>query len=74
MNYRLSAMMGAKLRDNNPAITDLNLWYNFLVLISRSYILQMAYNLNIGTLYIHSVTDIVWLLTLYYKLQKKIVC
>jgi hypothetical protein len=24
MNYRLSAMMGAKLRDNNPAITDLN--------------------------------------------------
>ena len=30
----------------------------------------MAYNLNIGTLYIHSVTDIVWLLTFYYKLQK----
>ena len=24
MNYRLSAMVGAKLRDNNPAITDLN--------------------------------------------------
>ena len=24
MNYRLSAMMGAKLPDNNPAITDLN--------------------------------------------------
>ena len=34
----------------------------------------MAYNLNIGTLYIHSVTDIVWLLTFYYKLQKKLVC
>jgi hypothetical protein len=24
MNYRLSAMMGGKLPDNNPAITDLN--------------------------------------------------
>ena len=24
MNYRLSAMVGAKLRDNNPAITDLS--------------------------------------------------
>jgi hypothetical protein len=94
MNYRLSAMMGGKLPDNNPAITDLNdpnrpmeigeqfsgvyendwttffyyrLWYNFLGLICRSYILQMAYSLNIGTLYIHSVTDIVRLLTFYYK-------
>jgi hypothetical protein len=50
----------------------LRLWYNFLDFICRSYILQMVYNLNIGTLYIHSVTDIVWLLTFYYKLQKKI--
>ena len=47
---------------------------NFLDLICRSYILQMAYNLNIGTLYIHFVTDIVWLLIFYYKLQNKIVC